>query len=287
MNESPKTSLYFFNKNSNFGDQLNIAILQKILNVEPVFESVYKCQLVAIGSLLESFLHGSGKIKLAVKKLTLPQLNIWGSGFIAPPETRIINPKLKQESFFRKVNIHALRGQSSKQRVEQMFDRPFDIALGDPGLLASKLINTDKTIKKYRYGIVPHYVDKDNPLVSDLQKNLNESIILDIMDDPITFLTKVSECENIISSAMHGLIAADSLGIPNVRAVFSDKIAGGNYKFNDYYSVFGLKDLAFFKPEKSSEFQSEINALIDDYSISRDTISEIQSNLLNSFPKFK
>ena len=41
---------------------------------------------------------------------------------------------------------------------------------------------------------------------------------------------------------MYGLIVADVLYIPNVRMILSDKISGGDYKFNDYYSAFGLNE---------------------------------------------
>ena len=34
---------------------------------------------------------------------------------------------------------------------------------------------------------------------------------------------------------MHGLIAADSLNIPHVWMKISNKIIGGNWKFNDYF----------------------------------------------------
>jgi hypothetical protein len=44
----------------------------------------------------------------------------------------------------------------------------------------------------------------------------------------------------VISSSLHGLIVADSLGIPNVWLRLSPDVLGGDYKFKDYYSVFGL-----------------------------------------------
>ena len=39
---------------------------------------------------------------------------------------------------------------------------------------------------------------------------------------------------------MHGLIAADSLGIPNQWFALSEQVIGNGYKFADYYSVFEI-----------------------------------------------
>lgn len=45
-------------------------------------------------------------------------------------------------------------------------------------------------------------------------------------------------CKCVLSSSLHGLIVADALGVPNRRIVLSDKIIGGDLKFDDYYSVY-------------------------------------------------
>ena len=47
-------------------------------------------------------------------------------------------------------------------------------------------------------------------------------------------------CEAIISSALHGLIAADSFFFPNRWIKLSDNLMGGDFKFNDYYSVYDI-----------------------------------------------
>ena len=111
-------------------------------------------------------------------------------------------------------------------------------AIGDPGLLAARLVDIQGVKKKYALGIIPHYVDKNSPLLSKIK--IENARLIDIQQNPADFLAKIAECENVISSAMHGLIAADSLGIPNIRMILSDKIVGGDYKYDDYYSAFGI-----------------------------------------------
>ena len=38
----------------------------------------------------------------------------------------------------------------------------------------------------------------------------------------------------------HGLIVADSFHVPNMHVVFDERLKGDGYKFDDYYSAYGL-----------------------------------------------
>lgn len=48
------------------------------------------------------------------------------------------------------------------------------------------------------------------------------------------FVNQLCSCEYIFSSSLHGLIIADAYNIPNKRAIFGNKLIGGDFKFNDY-----------------------------------------------------
>jgi len=50
------------------------------------------------------------------------------------------------------------------------------------------------------------------------------------------FIDQLKECEMIISSSLHGLIAADAYGIPNHRVKISKLLLGGDFKYLDHYS---------------------------------------------------
>lgn len=104
-------------------------------------------------------------------------------------------------------------------------------ALGDTAyFLKTYMQNLASATKKYKYGIIPHWKTK-------FSKN-NENIISP--DLPVDdFIRRVSECEFILSEAMHGAICADILRVP-----FAPVKIGNNFnerKWNDWASVLDIQ----------------------------------------------
>lgn len=107
--------------------------------------------------------------------------------------------------------------------------------VGDPGLIADRLVLERKSISKYDIGIVLHYVDKDHPWKDFVQKNCMGRVkFIDVRQSPKKVLKEILECDLILSSSLHGLIVADSLGKPNIWIKLSNKIVGDDFKFSDY-----------------------------------------------------
>ena len=48
------------------------------------------------------------------------------------------------------------------------------------------------------------------------------------------FIEEILDVEFILSSSLHGLIAADAWGIPNARVNIKGTLYGGHFKFIDY-----------------------------------------------------
>lgn len=93
-----------------------------------------------------------------------------------------------------------------------------------------------KTNKKYQIGIVPHYVDYK--AATELLSGIgNDVTLIDVKQDPESFISKITECESIASSSLHGLILADAYNIPNIWIEFSNLVVGKGWKFMDYYST--------------------------------------------------
>ena len=96
---------------------------------------------------------------------------------------------------------------------------------GDPALLLP-LMYFPKIEKKKKTGIIPHYVDK---------KYFTKDQIIDIEQDYTTFVDQILECDEIISSSLHGIIIAEAYGIKTKWVMYGDKIEGGEFKYQDYF----------------------------------------------------
>lgn len=163
-----------------------------------------------------------------------PNAVIWGVGFISK-ESRIRHKNLK---------IAAVRGPLTRNMlIEQGYSCP--AIYGDPVLLLPKFYNPIIE-KKYEIGIIPHYVDFDDPWVRLMAKDPRVKII-DIKNNVNDlnnhrFIKEVLSCKRIVSSSLHGLVIADAYQIPSKWIKLSNKLDGGNFKFDDYYKSIGYDE---------------------------------------------
>lgn len=181
---------------------------------KPIWFNAARAELISTGSLIE---HLSKDFKGI----------ILGTGAIdSNTKTKFLNAK-----------IVALRGKSTKRNLG--VTNP--IVLGDPGLLADRLIKNQRSIKKFELGVIPHYSDYNNEKIKRIKVNNAEKIhIINVRKNPIDVLKEMDSCKHIISSSLHGLICSDSLGIPN-RWIKLSQLLGNDFKFKDYYSVFDIE----------------------------------------------
>jgi len=136
---------------------------------------------------------------------------------------------------FKNAKILAVRGELTRQRI----GASTNVILGDPGLLATRLLHQRQS-KRYVLGIVPHYHDKEDPRIARIRRRYKgEVLVIDVRRQPLAVFADIDKCESILSSSLHGLVTADSLGIPNAWILLSDKVVGKGFKFADYNSAFG------------------------------------------------
>ena len=164
---------------------------------------------------------------------------VWGSGIIL------------SDQMVKKAKFLAVRGpQTRKRLIELGYEVP--AVFGDPALLLPNYYSP-MILKKYKIGIVPHYNDYKE--VKEWYKNEEAVKVIDLMTLDIESTTdEFLECENIISSSLHGLIVAHAYNIPAVWVKFSDKLFGDGIKFKDYFESVGINN---YTPNNINCFASE------------------------------
>ncbi|WP_316346941.1 polysaccharide pyruvyl transferase family protein [Desulfuromonas acetoxidans] len=243
------------NGKKNFGDWLSPALCEAISGRPIVYAKPKECDLVAVGSILH-------RLK---NHFWTHRVHVWGSGLIQ-----------EQRPFSSPHTFDAVRGKYTAALIKNKSPK----ALGDPGLLSGILLPEKPRQKRYRVGIVPHYVDQKHPAVVEFCKQPGVAFI-DIFSETLDFLDQVSRCEIILSSSLHGLIIADALNIPNAWLKLSERVRGKDFKFADYYSVFGLDEMEPY-PFNEQTRVKDVEKLRDDYL--RPGIDDIKKQLYDAFP---
>ena len=267
--------LYYY-KFPNVGDLLNETILSSIFKLE--FEYCYfpTADLSGVGSILDLILtnaHFAEKTKEVLNECNMDKpIHIWGSGLM-------FDYKNIDQNTVRPFIIHALCGEKTRKQLCSILKRDIDCVLADPGILSSKII--EACDKKYSIGIVPHYVDKDEEIFKRMLEHYPNSKFIDVQNKTEDVLKEISQCEYIISTSLHGLIIADSYGIPNCWCEVSDKILGNNFKFHDYFSSFGTDREVFdlrdgIMPDIDKDFKCNFKSI--------EQVYEKQRELIDCFP---
>ena len=243
------------NGKKNFGDWLSPALCEAVSGRKIQYAKPRQCDLVAVGSILH-------RLK---NHFWTHRVHVWGSGLIE-----------ERTPFSTPHYIHAVRGKLTASTIRNRHVE----ALGDPGLLSDILLPERKIAKKFRIGVVPHYVDQQHPAIIEFLKQPGVTFI-DIFSETIDFLEQVAQCEIILSSSLHGLIIADALQIPNGWLKLSQRVRGNDYKFADYYSVFGLEEMKPY-PFSATTTITDLNNLVETYS--RPGLDQIKQQLYEAFP---
>ncbi|MCL2652241.1 MAG: polysaccharide pyruvyl transferase family protein [Propionibacteriaceae bacterium] len=208
----PPIKLFWWNGEPNFGDRFMVDLIWRLFGYRSEWVGPESCDMIGAGSILD----------YPVVRLREKEFRVWGSGFIKP------------DSECPRAGVyHLVRGPLTRSRLPLEYK---DIPVGDPGLLANVVY--EKARRSGKIGVVPHYVDKELPIVRAMEEDDRFSVI-DVAWSPDVVARRISECSLVLSSSLHGLVFADSYGIPNAHIQLSDRLTGGLYKFTDYYASVG------------------------------------------------
>lgn len=180
----------------NFGDELG-AIILRHYGFTVKRVSFAKADVLLTGTMLDT---------AEIKNPTITVLGS-GSGYT----------HLAQHEF----NVLAVRGRLTAIALGEQ-----NAPLGDLGLLASRI--WPKEPAQYDIGVVRHYVDHEEYPFAD--------IVIDATEPAEQVIKKISSCRVIMSSSLHGIIVADSYGIPNMR-IARDDVITGDWKWMDHKSA--------------------------------------------------
>ncbi len=198
----------------NFGDIASRDIVQQLSGLIAISPSPAVPKMLAVGSVLHRA--ASGDI-------------IWGSGIKGGAKQ--LSPKI------RNLYIAAVRGPLSLDYLKKSGQDVDQITrLFDPGYLLAhlherylnELPEPDPALGRIR--IVPHY--KDDLFMRRLYHNYLKSFV-SVDCSPLEMLRSLKGAEAVFSSSLHGIIFAESLGIP---AYWLKPLCGEDtLKYYDYY----------------------------------------------------
>lgn len=266
----------YYARLANMGDLLNPMIIERCFGYSTERCSFLTGEMSAIGSGLAMYtLHGSPAMKLqqTVNGIVRPRVDVWGTGFI--------NYSDSDGRFFKRdMRFHALRGELTRKNVERMLNCKLDVPTGDAGILVSELLDKAEE-KRYTIGIIPHICDLKEDAVEQTLNSYENAVLINVKDEPLEVIRQIARCNCILSSSLHGLVVADSLNIPNMHVLFSDKPLGDGYKFDDYYSAYGVRHIV---RDLRRDKLPELAQIEDSYLISATAVEEKKRLMRDSFP---
>ena len=198
------TPMFWHVGRPNFGDDVNPTFLQRLggssLRLAIDQEQPH---LLGVGSILE---------------FATPQSVVLGAGYLRPDSGPVPEG----------TAIVSLRGELSQRQARCRAD----ILLGDPLVLVDQLVQRS-TLRHHRIGFVAHVLN-----VSEMRARFGKEVhLINPAWDPWRVIEEISTCELVASQSLHGLIVADALQIPNLWIAPSKSMAGGRFKFDDYFST--------------------------------------------------
>lgn len=197
---------------SNIGDELNRNLYVWLTGKEPRRATEQtRGKVLAIGSVLHNAQPGDV---------------VWGSGLngrVTDREGKIRLPK-RLES----IHFKAVRGPLTRQLL---VDAGADVPeiYGDPALLVRQFITPP--VERRGTLVFPHYTDM--PLLLEQWAHPSETLVWNAEASVESTIAAINASERVISSAMHGIILADALGVPVVPMRLGTRIP--LFKYHDYW----------------------------------------------------
>ena len=204
-----RVNLNYWNGKPNLGDAISPVIVNYMLekrkmNLEtPVAKTNH---LYAVGSVITA---------------GIQNCVVWGSGVLYTT----LGYRLKN----RNLDIRSVRGPLTRMiLMEYGYDVPK--IYGDPAMLLPEIYNNNSIKKEYKYGLIMH--KNGSEFFKDVDSLDGTYRFIDIKtNDYKKFVDELLSVEYVISSSLHGIILAESYGIPAILV----KPEFSMFKYMDWY----------------------------------------------------
>ncbi len=240
--ENVKIPFYYYADDINFGDLITPYYLEKYCKND-TYEYDFtgkKPKIISCGSIM---------------RLCNEKTIVYGSGI----------KNIKQN--INKGIIKIVRGPLTRKRLLAI-DCYCPPVYGDPGLLLPLYYNPQIN-KKYKLGIIPHYIHYN--VINKMYKDSKDIKIINLVNKNIELvIDDILSCEKTVSSSLHGIIVSDAYNIPNKWVKFDNKISGDDTKYYDYFQSVNRKDIEYLNCIDYKKLPDNIYDIIGDVNITYD-----------------
>lgn len=194
-------------------------------------------------------------------------VTIWGSGFHTM-DFLVQSHKNKEKNT---IDFRAVRGPVTRYFYTAMgYECPE--VYGDPGILFPLIYPGKPSAKKYKTSLIIHCGNENY----DEYRNLPDIHFIDIRTNHYEFFVEeLLASEKVISSALHGIILAESYGIGTVFLNTKGYVEKAMMKYTDWYLSTNRRNFKVAQSiEEAIEFEPEA---VPDLTLMRE-------NLMNAFP---
>jgi hypothetical protein len=219
MQDDAPIRLYWWNARPNFGDALSELVTSYASGRRVEWAAQRQADLFAVGSLMRM----ANSVGVG-RRPPMDPLVIWGTGAMED---------IRFDLLAERAHVAAVRGPLTAAVLGLE-----SAVLGDPGLLAQEATGFAAS-GDIAIGVIPHF--KTVPAVrSVLEDAVNKDLVIIDPCDPLDMvLRQISACRLIVSSSLHGLVVADSFGIPSVWMEPGAIHPAPHFKFEDYAAGIG------------------------------------------------
>ena len=243
-------SLYYWSRIDNFGDYLSNIIFEHFTSSIPQNKKNKQALIFGLGSILN---------------LISVDSTVWGSGFRCSENANQSKDRLCGLN----LDLRLIRGPLTRDKLLEMgFECPK--LYGDPAIIMPIIYEPKVVHNPNGVLIIAHYSDYD-----DFMKSKYSNMVVNAgTKDYKMIINKIRLSKKVISSSLHGIILAESYGVPAVLVNVNPDL--DLFKYQDYYLSTNRKNVPI-----AHSLEEAINMEPPKLP---DNLKELQQNILNSFP---